>query len=102
MDNAQAIKVAANPEEAKCIYKEHLPLKVPDLFANMRVKKPDSFLEYQKIKPVNQPEVPANYIHFIEPVLEEDQNTIEKCWSFAMKDYEITEEKIGELKQHGI
>jgi hypothetical protein len=27
---------------------------------------------------------------------------VEKCWSFSKKTYEITEEKINELRQHDI
>jgi hypothetical protein len=103
-DNANVtMKVASNPEEIKkSVSKELVPLKVPDLFANMRVKNADSFTQYNKVRPANEPEVPKNYIKYIEPVFEEEQNTIEKCWTFAIKDYEVTEEKIEELKQHGI
>lgn len=62
---------------------------MPDLFANMRVKQPESFFQYQKVKPIGEKEIPENYVKFIEPVFPEEQNTIEKCWSFNTKIYEI-------------
>jgi len=63
----------------------------------MRVKQVDNFLEYPKIESL-QP----HYIKYIEPVFKEEQNTLEKCWSFQTKVYEITELKKAELKQHNI
>ena len=75
-------------------------MRVPDLFANMRIKHPETFLEYRKLK--QEGEIQEHYVKFIEPVFEEQQQTIEKCWTFAVKMYEITEEKKAELKLHGI
>lgn len=93
------VKSTPNPEESK---KQAVPLNMPDLFANMRVKKPETFLEYPKVKPLGMPEITDHYIKHIETVFPEEQNTIEKCWTFGAKDYEVTEDKIAELKQHGI
>lgn len=70
---------------------------MPDLFANMRVKQPDTFLEYQKINPQGHSEISDHYAKFIEPVYEEEQSTLEKFWSFGQKIYDITEEKKKEL-----
>lgn len=38
-----------NPEEVA--KKKAVPIKVPDLFANVRVKQPDHYLEYKKTNP---------------------------------------------------
>ena len=54
------------------------------------------------MKPIEEKEIPENYVKFIEPVFPEEQNTIEKCWSFNTKIYEIQEDKIKELVQHQI
>lgn len=75
---------------------------MPDLFANMRIKQPDTFFEYQKLRPEASSDITDHYIKFIEPVYEEEHNTIEKCWSFGEKIYEITEDKKKELISHAI
>lgn len=41
--------------------------------------------------------MPDYYVRYFDPVNEEQQNTVEKDWSFKKKNYEITEEKINEL-----
>lgn len=62
---------------------------------------PETFLQFKKINNNGQ-EVPRNYVKYIEPVYDLAHNTSEKCWSFKKKIYEITEEKINELRHHEI
>lgn len=75
---------------------------MPDLFANMRVKKPKKFIQYKKLNPMGDSEITEHYTKYIEPVFEEDQNTSEKFWDFNNKIYEITEEKKKELLKFNI
>ena len=58
-------------------------------------------MKFRKLNPGGK-EVPDHYVKYIEPVNNENQNTIEKWWTFKKKQYEITEEKIKELKHHNI
>ena len=46
--------------------------------------------------------MPPYYVKFAEPVYPELQNTVEKDWSFKVKNYEATEAKISELKEKKI
>jgi hypothetical protein len=41
--------------------------KVPDMFNNCKVKMPDRFLQFKKLNPTG-PEVPRNYVKYIEKV----------------------------------
>ena len=75
--------------------------KVPDMFKNCKLKNPKTFLQYPKISKKGL-EVPKHYVKHIEPVYPEKQSTVKKCWSFNKKIYEITEEKINELRQNNI
>lgn len=70
---------------------------MPDLFANMRIKKPQKFFEYPQVEIMKE-----SYLKYIEPVNDEDQNTVEKCWSFKKKNYEFTEDKKKEMLVHNI
>ena len=68
---------------------------VPDYFANVKISNPDDFLQYKKLIPHNaKTVVPDYYVRHFDPVNDENQNTVEKDWSFKKKNYEITEEKI--------
>ena len=58
------------------------PLKMPDLFANVRIKCPDTFFDYPKVNLGKDKVIPDYYLKYIEPVYEEQQHTTEKCWSF--------------------
>jgi len=98
---ATSVGTAGIPEEMKKLL-EAVPLKVPDLFQNVRLREPEKFVEYKKLKPEGQPEIPDSYVKHIEPVYLEEQNTVEKNWSFTIKDYEVTEEKIAQCKNLGI
>ena len=71
------------------------------MFGNFIIKNPQKYLKFRKLNPGGQ-EVPDHYVKYIEPVNNENQNTIEKWWTFTKKQYEITEEKIKELKNHNI
>lgn len=74
---------------------------MPDLYANMRIKNPHNYYEYQKLNPDGN-EIPDHYIKFIEPVNEEMQRTHEKNWSFKTKNYEITENRIKQLREYNV
>ena len=41
--------------------------KVPDMFNNCKVKMPETFLQFKKLNPTG-PEVPRNYVKYIEKV----------------------------------
>lgn len=71
------------------------------MFGNYKIKNPQKYLKFKKLNPGGK-EVPDYYVKYIEPVNNENQNTIEKWWTFKKKQYEITEEKIKELKIHNI
>ena len=43
---------------------------LPDMFNNSKVKLPEEFLKYKKLIP-HGPEVPRNYVKYIEPVFDE-------------------------------
>jgi hypothetical protein len=75
---------------------------MPDLFANTRIKEPDTFFEYKKVQAPGKREITEHYARFIEPVYDDEQNTVEKFWSYSVKNYEITEDKKAELVQHNI
>lgn len=73
-------------------------MDVPDLFANIRVKDLDNWLEYPDLHHGSSRQiVPDYYIRHFDKVNEEVQNTTEKNWSFQNKNYEINELKIEEL-----
>tara|TARA_B110000285_G_scaffold68339_1_gene78526 strand:+ start:424 stop:813 length:390 start_codon:yes stop_codon:yes gene_type:complete len=75
-----------------------IKMDVPDLFANIRVKDLDNWLEYPDLHHGNSSQiVPDYYIRHFDRVNEEVQNTTEKNWSFQNKNYEINELKIEEL-----
>ena len=75
---------------------------MPDLFQNFRMKDIDKFWDYKKLP--KEVVVPDHYVKYIEPVTEssEKQNTVEKYWTYKEKMYQITEEKILQLKEHKI
>ena len=75
---------------------------MPDLYANVRLKDVDTFLDYSKLNNEDEGEIPDHYVKHIDTVYKEDQNTSEKFWSFTKKIYEITEEKKKELIKHGV
>ena len=54
------------------------------------------------MRPANQPEITEHYVKYIEPVYHEEQNTAEKNWSFKTKIYEVTEQRIAQLKKENI
>jgi hypothetical protein len=61
-------------------------MNVPDMFGNFKIKNPAKFLKFRKLnKKDGGKEVPDHYVKFIEPVNSENQNTIEKWWSFNKK-----------------
>lgn len=49
------------------------PLKMPDLFANVRIKNPESFYDYPKVQMGKDKIIPDHYCKFIEPVYDELQ-----------------------------
>lgn len=56
------------------------------MFGNFKIKNPAKFLKFRKLnKKDGGKEVPDHYVKFIEPVNSENQNTIEKWWSFNKK-----------------
>ena len=73
-------------------------IKVPDLFKNVKIKKPN-YLKYQAINldkfapPANGQEsiIPNHYVKHIDDFNLDAQNTEEKNWTFDKKLYEITE-----------
>ena len=82
---------------------EEVKIDVPDLFANVRVKDLDNWLQYPDLHHGNSGQVVPNYyIRHFDKVNDEVQNTAEKNWSFQRKNYEINEQKIEELISHQI
>lgn len=75
-------------------------IKVPDLFKNVKIKKPN-YLKYHRINldkfgPATHEGsiIPHHYVKHIDPCNSESQNTEEKNWTFDRKLYEITETTI--------
>ena len=78
-------------------------VKYPDYWANVKLKNPAKFFKYRKLNQFGAgQEVPPYYVKYAEPVYPELQNTVEKDWSFKVKNYEATEAKIQELKEKKI
>jgi len=40
--------------------------KIPDYFANVKIKNPEKILQYRKMKPEGVPEIPEHYVKYIE------------------------------------
>ena len=100
-----SVKIEANTKPAAFSEKKEVrKVMVPDMFGNMKIKNPVIFLRYRDLHPPTGKgkEVPEHLVKYIEPVNSENQNTVEKWWSFHKKLYEITEEKIRELKLFNI
>ena len=80
--------VASKPQG---MTKKQLPeIDVPDLFANVKIKNPATFLEYPKLADT----IPSHYVKYIEPVYPDKHNIEDKFWTYRKKMYEITETKI--------
>ena len=76
---------------------------MPDYFANVKIKKPEKYLQYRAISaPLSNKVVPDYLIKHIEEINDEIQNIVEKNWTFRKKMYEATEEKIALLIEKGI
>lgn len=81
-------------------------IKVPDLFKNVKIKKPN-YLKYQRINldsfspaTTEGSIIPHHYVKHIDDCNTEVQNTEEKNWTFERKLYEITETTIEALKKN--
>ena len=81
-------------------------IKVPDLFKNVKIKRP-SYLKYKRMNldKFNPPTtsnsiIPAHYMKHVDDYNHEIQNTEEKNWTFDRKLYEITELTIENLKKY--
>lgn len=92
----------------KKVEKKMPMIKVPDLFKNVKIKKPN-YLKYQRINldkfspPSSEGTIiPNHYVKHIDNCNSENQNTEEKNWTFDKKLYEITETTIEALKKHKI
>lgn len=80
-----------------------IKIDVPDLFANVRIKDLDNWLQYPPLPHGNSGKVvPDYYIRHFDKVNDEFQNTVENNWSFKKKNYEINEQKIEELMTNNI
>lgn len=73
------------------------------MFINVKLKNPQQFLKYRPIcHKFSDKVVPDYYIHNIDKVNGETQKIDEKFWTFTKKMYEITEEKVQQLKENMI
>jgi hypothetical protein len=93
----------AKEEQREIVSRSSKKVDLPDMFANVKLKNPNKFLKYRKIphRP-SENVIPEFYVHFKERVNGEAQKIEEKFWTFSEKMYEITEEKVEQLKEHSI
>ena len=83
--------------------REPTKLDLPDLFVNIKVKDAEKFLKYPYVPHLPSARaVPEFYVHHKDKVNSTQQTTEEKFWTFEDKMYEITEEKVEQLKEHKI
>ena len=79
-----------------------------NFFEHVKIHKPSKVFRYESVeldKYGTEPDrtlVPGYYMKYVEPVYKDVQKTVEKCWSYNVTSYEISQQMIDLLEKNKV